>query len=98
MNDQEWQSWLREKEGRWGASWDPSDLAPQFIPYFRTDRRIGVLMNRMKMGVIRGRVGVTTGWRPAFILLRTKRSMDSPWVLSAEDEVQYEVPPRRIRR
>ncbi len=34
-----------------------------------------------------GYVGITTGWRPAFILLWNKRSISSPIVLRPDDRV-----------
>jgi hypothetical protein len=41
----------------------------------------------------RGTVGVTTGWKPCFLLMLTKRSIGSSHTLSARDSIL-----RTIRR
>lgn len=50
---------------------DESGLAPQFIEHYNTGYRIEVTTTypNGETYVRRGRVGVTTGWRPAFLLL-----------------------------
>ena len=65
-------------------TWDASELDPRFIPYFESGDRIKV---RTMGGEITGTVGVTTGWRPVFLLIRTSRSMGSSITLGPKDEI-----------
>lgn len=68
-----------------GTRFDPSALAPQFVRYFETGERVRV---RFSYGEeLTGTIGVTTGWRPAFLLMRTSRSIGSPWILGSGDAV-----------
>jgi len=66
------------------ANFTECDLDARFVPYFNNGRRIKVDMCGM---VLTGTVGVTTGWKPAFLLMRTKRSIGSPWTLGPQDKV-----------
>jgi hypothetical protein len=59
-------------------------LSKQFIPYFESGERIEVETCGM---ILRGTIGVTTGWKPCFLLMRTKRSISSPWTLSDKDKI-----------
>lgn len=55
-------------------------LSKQFIPYYENQERIVVKFpcNTVKSG----KVGVTTGWRPVFILMLTSRSISSSYILT----------------
>lgn len=67
-----------------GKVFDASDLAPQFVPYFEGGQRIEVeTCGEIK----RGRVGVTTGWKPVFILVLRRSDRGSGWVLGKDDKV-----------
>jgi len=67
-----------------GDKFDSSDLASQFIPYFESQARIEVDFGYEKK---RGRIGVTTGWKPCFLLMLTTRSIGSSYTLSVSDKV-----------
>jgi hypothetical protein len=72
--------YLERKRREHGERFDQSDLSAQFVPFYESGKRIRVDFGH---GDIKsGRVGVTTGWRPTFILLLTKRSRGSTWLLS----------------
>lgn len=75
MTPSEFTAWCAAKEVEYGSKWDPSDLEPRFIPFFRTDQRIRVacMFNTSQPEHVRtGTVGVTTGWRPAFLLMHRR--------------------------
>lgn len=63
---------------------DTSELAPQFIQYFENGQRIEVETNGE---IKRGRVGVTTGWKPVFLLMLRRSDRGSSWVLGKDDKV-----------
>jgi len=84
---------LARGRARWGERWDPSDLdaAAVFHRPYESGARIEV---RFAGGdILRGRVGVTGGWRPVFLLLRTVRSVGSSDLLRYGDDVQRTVAP-----
>lgn len=76
---------LNRKTREHGTKFDPSDLASAFVPYYNSGERIKV---RAPWGdETTGTVGMTTGWRPAFLLMRTSRSIGSSYVLRETDTV-----------
>jgi hypothetical protein len=79
-----YQDWLREKKNR-EKDFDDSDLSKQFIPYFESGQRIIVKTSYGETK--RGYVGVTTGWKPCFLLMNNTRSMGSSDTLSDKDEI-----------
>jgi len=67
--------YLASKRSAYMERFDESELSRQFIPYFNNRARIRVEMPYDE--ILTGTVGVTTGWRPSFILMRTSRSIGS---------------------
>ena len=75
----------RKKSSKeYGSSFDPTNLSAKFRKYYGTETRIKVLIDGQ---VVCGMVGVTTGWKPSFILLPTKRSQGSTVILSTKNTV-----------
>ena len=68
---------------------DASDLALQFVPYFESGQRIEVQFSWEKM---RGYVGVTTGWKPSFLLLSRCNSRSSSILLGSTDIILKVIP------
>ena len=79
-----YREYLKRKTREFGDKFDPSDLNPDFIKYYENGKRIEVKFSYGQ--VKRGRIGVTTGWKPIFILLLTTRSFGSAWTIHAEDK------------
>jgi len=75
---------LARKAREHGSKWDPSGLAPQFAPYLHSDTRIKV---RGPWGTRTGTVGITTGWRPAFLLMARTSAHGSSDLLGPEDQI-----------
>lgn len=76
-----WTEFLERKRREYGSSFDPSDLDPRFIQFYESGKRIKVLT----YGVPKtGTVGITTGWKPMFLLIQTSRSLGSHWLLGKE--------------
>lgn len=70
---------LNRKHLEYGNKFDASELAEKWIPAFCTGERVRV---RFPWGEVKtGTVGVTCGWRPAFILILTRRSLGSSLIL-----------------
>ncbi len=60
-------------------------LARKFVEHFRANHRIQV---RDKTGaVFSGYVGITIGWRPAFILVYNRKAMGSGVLLTDSEEI-----------
>lgn len=65
-----------------GLRFDPSELNPAFAPYFDTGQRIKVRFWQDDDLTYTGTVGITTGWRPAFLLMRRSSDHGSSWLLT----------------
>ena len=64
-----------------GDKFDSTALDERFIPYFNSGARIKVSIYGE---TLTGTVGVTSGWRPVFLLMRTSRSLGSVDVLNSD--------------
>ena len=69
-----------------------ADLDMKFVPYYGSDERI-----KVKYGdeVITGTVGVTTGWKPVFLLMLRSDSVGSIYTLGKKDKI---IGVRKVRR
>ena len=76
--------YIARKRAEYGERFDPSELDPRFAPYFDNGERVRVATYGL---VLTGTIGVTTGWRPAFLLIRRKTDRGSSWVLGANSHV-----------
>ena|SRR5437773_1491312 len=80
-----WNAYLTRKRKEYGKRFDTEDLDRRFLPYFESGQRIKV---RFPWGEdITGTVGVTTGWKPCFLLIRTARSLGSAITLGRLETV-----------
>lgn len=86
MNRTEYQSYLARKQREHGTKFDASDLAPQFAPYLH-DRQTRLKVRHPIWGECWGWVGVTTGWKPAFLLMRRINSVGSSILLDGRCEI-----------
>ncbi len=80
----EYRSLLSRKWNQYGEKFDPSDLDRRFVRYFNSGERIRV---RTMGEELTGTVGVTMGWKPCFLLMRTVRSTGSVFTLGPRDEI-----------
>jgi hypothetical protein len=65
---------------------DPTDLAYQFIPYFNSGERVKVSFKGEEQPRF-GTIGVTTGWKPSFLLMRRSNQVGSSDLLGKFDKV-----------
>ena len=81
-----YKDYIAKKMDEYGSKFDPVHLAkaPQFIPYYENGERIEVDFGYEKK---RGTIGVTTGWEPIFILMLTKRSLGSSYILKGTEMI-----------
>ena len=81
--------YLIRKGEEYPKKFDSSELAKQFVPYFENGARIEVKFGygATHLGTKRGTVGITTGWKPVFLLMLRKDSVGSSWTLKECDEV-----------
>jgi len=84
----EFDRWL-DRSYRSKSGFDPTNLAPQFIPFFGSRTRIKVLTvySNDEEYVRFGIVGVTTGRKPMFILMPRRTSTGSSDVLRSTDKI-----------
>lgn len=69
----------------YGLLFDDSELAKKFIPYFESGQRI--IIEHKLGGIERGYVGVTTGYRPSFLLIHRKSDYGSSTLLDNNDKI-----------
>ena len=63
-----------------------ANLASDFIKYFESGERVKVQwVYDNYTEVLTGTIGITTGWKPVFLLMRTSRSMGSPYVIYKDE-------------
>jgi hypothetical protein len=72
------------KRAEYGDKFDPSDLNPAFIPALESGQRIEV---KIYGEIKRGTVGVTTGWKPSFLLMLRSNSRGSSYLLDGDAEL-----------
>lgn len=82
--ERSFRGYLARKKAEYGDKFDPSKLSKKFIPFYESQQRIKV---KWYDEILTGTVGITTGWVPVFLLMRTKRSHGSPYVLSDKNEI-----------
>lgn len=80
----EYDDLIRRKKIEYGDKFDASDLNPDFIPYFNNGERVEVDFGSETK---RGTIGVSTGWKPIFLLILTQRSMGSSWTIGKTDKI-----------
>ena len=70
--------YLNRKRSEFGDKFDTSELDSRFIDAWESGARIKV---RMGDGHYFGTVGITTGWRPVFLLMHSSRCTGSSFTL-----------------
>ena len=81
-----YKEYVDNKLKQYGSKFDTSDLNEEFIPYFENGERIIVKFSYGE--VRRGTIGVTTGHKPCFLLMLTKRSLGSSYTINKLDEIK----------
>jgi hypothetical protein len=76
--------YIARKMDEYGSKFDPSALNPEFVKYYDSGERIEVSDGEYTR---RGTVGVTTGWRPSFLLMCRINSLSSSDCISGKDRV-----------
>jgi len=79
----DFQEYLNKKNRQHNTQFDQSDLSKKFIPFFESQKRIKV---QFSYGEIKtGTIGITTGYKPAFLLMLRSNSTGSSYILSDND-------------
>lgn len=79
-----YQEYVDKKVREYGEKFDTSSLAEQFVQFFESGERVEIETGGE---IVRGRVGVSSGWKPCFLLMRRTSDMGSSYTLSANDKV-----------
>ena len=79
---------LARFQQRWGEAFDPSGLDMRFADFYGTRTRIGVRWSNDHDEPTKfGTVGVTTGWRPCFLLIRRSSDHGSSELLDTNMDI-----------
>jgi hypothetical protein len=80
-----YEQFCERKQREYGETFDPSSLAPEFVPYFNSGQRVRI---RFSYGEeMTGTIGVTMGWCPVFLLMLRSNDHGSSWTLKDTDEI-----------
>lgn len=80
----DYKEFIERKKKEYLSKFDDSDLDPRFIPFYENGERIKIESDGRQ---ITGTVGVTTGWKPVFLLMRTSRSLGSSEILNKDTKI-----------
>ena len=81
-----YKEYVDNKLKQYGIEFDTSDLNENFIPYFESGERITV---KFSCGEIkRGTIGISSGWKPIFLLMLRKDSVGSSYTITKKDEIK----------
>ena len=83
MNTREWEVYKAQRR-REDPRWTDEELPAKLVPHFRSGVRIRVANGEY---VRTGKVGITTGWRPAFLLMHRSSDTGSSDVLNERDQI-----------
>ncbi len=78
---------ISDKLKQYGDEFKPDALAYKFAVHFNAGQSRRVKVKFPSGETVWGYVGVTTGWIPAFLLMRRRGQHGSSIVLSDEDEI-----------
>ena len=79
-----YQEFIEKKKREYGDKFDPSALNPAFIQAFNNQDRVTVDFGYETK---RGRIGVTTGWKPCFLLMLRIDSTGSSYTINSTDKI-----------
>ena len=77
--------YVAKKKEEYGKKMDLTDINAEFIPAFESGERITVEFAYGERK--RGTIGVTTGWKPIFLLMLRKDSRGSSWTIHKNDHI-----------
>lgn len=78
-----------------GTKFSEAGLVDRFRPYFRGPRiEVRRTYPSGEVWIRRGRVGISCGWVPCFLLMATTRSLGSGDTLGPDDEISRVFPER----
>lgn len=78
------QDYVCRKKKEYGAKFKQDDLNPDFIKAYDSQQRVKVDFG----GIVKtGRIGITTGWRPCFLLMLRRDVKGSSWLIGDEAKI-----------
>jgi len=90
--------YLTRKRQQFGSLFSPEDLPSKFVPFYESQQRIAVMAAGDERQVYYGRVGVTSGHRPAFLLMHRSTDKGSSFLLSPNHRIVAVQDGRKYRR
>lgn len=92
MTDTRFDRYIARQISRYGEKFDSSELFVQFRHFYNTGDRIKIRVQWVNDGKTYayekfGTIGVTTGWKPCFMLMHNTRSMGSSDLLNRDVQI-----------
>ena len=82
MND--FTSYIDRKRAQYGEKFDPSDLTQPLIRFWENGQRVKVSAYGEERT---GTIGVTTGWKPCFLLMARRNCYGSSYPLNRDTRI-----------
>jgi hypothetical protein len=76
--------YLARAKAKHGARFSAESLNPDFIRFYESGERVKV---KTSWGHGFGTIGITTGWKPCFLLMHSIRSMGSSFIIGMDHKV-----------
>lgn len=92
---------VHERKIKYGKAFNDINIHKGLIQYFNSGDRIEVAKvapKGMPVELLRGTIGITTGWQPVFLLIKRRDSIGSDILLyPGEYEFVRVIPRRKVR-
>ena len=87
------EAYCERKSAEYGARFVRPHGSPELVAAFNDGGRyeVDVYGPGDVSWIKRGRIGITTGWQPTFLLMLTRRSMGSSITLDAKSRILHKV-------
>jgi hypothetical protein len=80
-----YQEFIERKKREHGKKFSEKNINRDFIKYYENGARVEVgyyFKEGAEVEIKRGTIGITTGWQPCFLLMLTKRSIGSSYIIN----------------
>lgn len=79
-----YEEYIAKRKHEFGSCFTEENLDQRFVPYFNSGEQVKI---EACYGMIYGRIGATTGWRPAFLLMHNSRAIGSSVILGSSHHI-----------
>ena len=93
LESRSYEEYIQKKKAEYGEKFSDEELNKDFIPYFENGERISVDLGDGE--VKQGTIGVTTGWKPVFLLMSRTTAFSSSTTIGKQAKVVQRMSAKR---